>query len=58
MKLPIVLVDIPGKVSVKTQIYEQEDSLAEIVIQYDKAPDILYAKQEILSPMQGRFLFT
>lgn len=39
---------IPGKVSAKTkqtQIYQQVDSIAEIVLQYDKALNLLYAAQ-------------
>lgn len=39
---------MPGKISVKTkqtQIYQQVDSIAEIVLQYHKALNLLYAPQ-------------
>lgn len=48
---------IPGKVPVKTRqapIYQQVDSLAEIILQYDWAPNLLHVKQKFYISHTGK----
>lgn len=48
---------IPGKVPVKNRqapIYQQVDSLAEIILQYDRALNLLYVKQKFYVSHMGK----